>query len=66
MVTEVIKYDLTEMEITLKAYVDQSINFAKVEQKLGKKSRISNPYVLKDPTMYELKNSYSNIHDDQV
>ena len=66
MASEVVKYESGEVEAALRGLTEGAIKLSKVQSRVAKKNKMNNNEVMKDPEQYELKNTYSNIHEDKV
>jgi hypothetical protein len=61
-----VKYNAAEIDAVLKGMVEGALKLQKVHTRLGRKTKVSNNLVMKDPEAYELRNTLNNIHDDKV
>ena len=66
LINELVRYKTEDVEKSLQDLVNESIDFANLQTKISKRTKVMAPYILKDPAKYDFKTSYSDIHDDVV
>jgi len=46
--------------------VNDAVDFGKLQARVNKRSKVVNPYIMKDPARYEYKGELKGMHEEQI